>query len=314
MSDVDIVITWVDGADPVLEAKREHYLTHSRTPLHNNGTNPHRWICSDELHFCLRSIAHNAPWVRRIWIVTDGQIPVISGLPSTFDAKITIVDHQEIFAGFQSNLPTFNSLSIETMLWRIAGLSEHFLYFNDDVFLTSRVEVSDFFTDCGPVLRGKWVDYAYLRNSQDNLDDASLLNHFNQIKSAGMIGYGADHIFASAHVVHPMQRSIMAVLQEEHSEQFLLNSAYRFRCTDQFLPQSLHNHYCLKKGLGRVQVMRDYLHIGVGALDDWSESDVHDFLNSAERNDIKFLCINDLPEVERNFPQARSWISEAISS
>ena len=204
MFEVDAVITWVDGSDPAHEQKRDHYLTQARAqsqaPLHDNGTNPHRWVCSDELNFCVRSIANHAPWVRRIWIVTDSQIPVLAPLPDEFAAKISIVDHREIFVGHEDALPTFNSLSIETMLWRIPELSEHFLYFNDDVFLTAPVIIADFFAANGPVLRGKWVDYSALMQSSISRDDASLLNHFNQINAAGMIGYTPDHEIERAHV------------------------------------------------------------------------------------------------------------------
>jgi hypothetical protein len=170
MFEVDAVITWVDGADPVHRAKRERHLAlaqadvvaQARAPLHDNGTNPHRWLCGDELNYCVRSIANNAPWVRRIWIVTDAQTPEIMQLPPEIAAKISIVDHSEIFAGYDDALPTFNSLSIETMLWRIPGLAEHFLYFNDDVFLTAPVTRSDFFAGDGPVLRGQWADHSDL--------------------------------------------------------------------------------------------------------------------------------------------------------
>jgi hypothetical protein len=313
MFDVDIVITWVDGADVSLAAKRDHYLGAAQEPLHNNGTNPHRWLCSDELNFCLRSINNHAPWVRRIWIVTDNQIPDISGVQPELAAKIEIVDHADIFAGFEGSLHTLNSLSIETILWRIPGLAEHFVYFNDDVFLTAAAEPADFFTATGPVLRGKWVDYSHLDDCDASRKDARLLNHYNQINSAKMAGFTADHIFASAHVVHPMQQSIMARLFEQHRDQFALNSGHRFRSTEQFLPQSLYSHACLKSGLGRIQTSSDYLHIAVGALDKLSSDDVHEFLTGEERNNIKFLCINDLPEVEQRFPDVRHWLEEAIA-
>ena len=312
MFEVDAVITWVDGADPAHKHKRDHYLAHAQTPLHDNGTNPHRWVCSDELNFCVRSIANNAPWVRRIWIVTDNQIPVLAPLPDEFSAKISIVDHREIFDGYEDALPTFNSLSIETMLWRILGLSEHFLYFNDDVFLTAPATPADFFAGNGPVLRGKWVDQSAMAESSVSRNDASLLNHFNQINAAGMIGYTADHVFESAHVVHPMLRSVMADLFETYAQDCTRNAGFRFRCADQFLPQSLHNHACLASGNAAILDTRDYLHVAVGALDQWSVEDVHAYLGTAERHEIKFLCVNDLPEVERNFPDARAWIEEAI--
>jgi Stealth protein CR2, conserved region 2/Stealth protein CR1, conserved region 1 len=312
MFDVDAVITWVDGSDPAHKQKRDHYLTNARTPLHDNGTNPHRWVCSDELNFCVRSIVNHAPWVRRIWIVTDSQNPVLGSLPDEFAAKISIVDHRAIFAGFEDALPTFNSLSIESVLWRIPGLAEHFLYFNDDVFLTAPVTVADFFAENGPVLRGKWVDHSALAGSTTSRDDASLLNHFNQINAARMIGYTADHVFESAHVVHPMQVSVMAELFETYPQEFTRNASFRFRCTEQFLAQSLHNHACLASGNAAILDTRDYLHVAVGALGQWSVTDVHTYLGGAERHDIKFLCVNDLPEVERSFPDAREWIHAAI--
>ena len=314
MFDVDAVITWVDGSDPAHRYKRDHYLTQALTPLHDNGTNPHRWVCSDELNFCVRSIANHAPWVRRIWIVTDSQIPVLAALPAEFSQKISIVDHREIFSGHEDVLPTFNSLAIETMLWRIPDLSEHFLYFNDDVFLTAPVTVADFFTDDGPVLRGKWADHSALAASSASRDDASLLNHFNQINAANMIGYAADHVFESAHVVHPLHVSVMADLFETFAEDCARNAGFRFRCTEQFLPQSLHNHACLASGNAAILDTRDYLHVAVGALDQWSIDDVHAYLGRAERHDIKFLCVNDLPAVERNFPDARAWIEAAIGA
>jgi Stealth protein CR2, conserved region 2/Stealth protein CR1, conserved region 1 len=312
MLDIDAVITWVDGADPLLAAKRAHYLSNAAAPLHDNGTNPHRWACSDELSFCLRSIANNAPWIRRVWIVTDGQIPDLNQLLPDFSAKITIVDHRDIFSGHEHMLPTFNSLSIETMLWRIDGLAEHFLYFNDDVFLTAPAQPSDFFVSDAPVLRGKWMDYGYLPDCSGSRDDASLLFHYNQINAAAMIGYTADHVFDSAHVVHPMLRSIMAQLFDTHRDAFIQNAAFRFRDAGQFVAQSLHNHACLTADNAAILDTVDYLHVAVGAFATWTADDVHAFLASAERHAVKFLCVNDLPEVERNFPAARAWIEGAI--
>ena len=198
------------------------------------------------------------------------------------------------------------------MLWRIPGLAEHFLYFNDDVFLTAPVTPSDFFAGDGPVLRGKWTDHSDLAACGASRDEASLLNHFNQINAAQMIGYSADHVFESAHVVHPMQRSVMADLCATYAAEFAHNASYRFRDTAQFLPQSLHNHACLADGSAAILDTRDYLHIAVGALDQWTADDVSGYLRGAERDAIKFLCVNDLPEVERSFPDARVWIEQAI--
>lgn len=312
MVTTDIVITWVDGSEPELQAKRAHYLGAEKDILNRNGTNPHRWLCSDELSYCLRSIANNARDIGKIWIVTDGQTPDITGLAPDFAAKIGIVDHREIFAGYEAALPTFNSLSIETFLWRIPSLAEHFVYFNDDIFVTAPVTFDDFFTDNGPVMRGKWVDFSHLPDCGNSRVDPALLNHYNQIEAAQMAGYRADKMFASAHVIHPMQRSVMAGLFDDHHDRFLRNSSFRFRSATQFSSQALHNHYCIKNGLGRIHQPRDYIHVAANTSDHWTDAQIDGVLSAAAGTDIKFICINDLPEAERRVPDTRRLIEAAI--
>jgi hypothetical protein len=128
-----------------------------------------------------------------------------------------------------------------------------------------------------------------------------------------MIGYTADQVFEIAHVVHPMQRSVMAELFDTYRDEFIANASYRFRDAGQFLPQSLHNHACLADGSAAILDTRDYLHVAVGATNSWSADDVSSYLCGREWDAIKFLCVNDLPEVERSFPDARLWIEEAIT-
>ncbi len=312
LSEIDAVITWVDGAQPAHLKKRMHYMAAAETPLHGNAINPHRWADSDELSYCLRAIERNAPWIRRVWIITDDQAPQLPDLSPAFRAKISMIDHYEIFAGHEHVLPTFNSLSIETMLWRIKGLAERFLYFNDDVFVTRPVQPSDFFNDTGPVLRGHWADYSELADCPIKRRELALLNHFNQIKSATMSGYSADKIFLSAHVVHPMKKSVMAALFAEHSGAFLENITHRFRCTGQFLPQSLHNHACIRDGSATLLEAQDYLHLAAGMFEDQTLDQVQAEMRTAASPAIKFLCINDLPELEQHIANARAWIEQTI--
>jgi len=312
MPEVDAVITWVDGAQPAHYQNRMRYMAAAVEPLHGNAINPHRWANSDELGYCLRSIELNAPWIRRVWIITDDQQPHLPSLSSAFRAKITIVDHAEIFAGYEHVLPTFNSLSIETMLWRIKGLAEHFLYFNDDVFVTAPVQPSDFFTQNGPVLRGHWENYSDLETCETSRQELPLLNHFNQIKSAALAGFGAEHIFFSAHVVHPMKLSVMERLFTTHHDAFIENVAHRFRCTGQFLPQSLHNHACIKDGSATILEAADHFHLAVGMFDKSNLDEVWTGLRAATTSAVKLLCVNDLPGLEHYCGNARGWIEQAI--
>jgi hypothetical protein len=72
-------------------------------------------------------------------------------------------------------------------------------------------------------------------------------------------------VFESAHVVHPMLRSVMALLFDTYRDAFIANASYRFRDAGQFLPQSLHNHACLADGSAAILDTLDYLHVPVGA-------------------------------------------------
>jgi len=83
-----------------------------------------------------------SPWVRHIYIVTNGQIPMWLNTESDY---INIITHSEIYPD-QTDLPTFSSLSIETHLHRIKNLSQKYLYLNDDISFISAVCLSDFYS------------------------------------------------------------------------------------------------------------------------------------------------------------------------
>lgn len=309
---IDAVITWVDGLDPSHMAKRGHYQPQAK--CNANAINPHRWACNNELSYCLRSIANHAPWIGRIWIITDAQTPDLSQLPDELVARITIVDHLTLFAGYESALPTFNSLAIETLLWRIPGLAEHFVYFNDDVFLTGPLAPGDVFQKDAPVLRGGWVDQRAIAADPASRDDPTLLNALTQINAASLAGFGPDRLFRAAHVVHPLRRSVMAQLFEKHRAAFVTNISHRFRCVSQFLPQGLHNHACIASGNAVLHADEDHLHLRTGAVLDYPLPHVRAYLARALQPQFKFLCINDLPQVEAAIPDTRDWIERAIAA
>ena len=136
---IDIVIPWVDGDDPVLAAKRRQYLTGKREDKHADVAAATRYCDLGVIFWCIDSINIFAPFIRKIFIVTDGQDPHLEEhLTARFPKghiPVEIVDHSVIFKGYEKYLPTFNSRSIEALIWRIPGLSEHFLLMNDDFFL-----------------------------------------------------------------------------------------------------------------------------------------------------------------------------------
>ncbi|XP_018363917.1 PREDICTED: N-acetylglucosamine-1-phosphotransferase subunits alpha/beta isoform X2 [Trachymyrmex cornetzi] len=137
---IDVVYTWVNGSDPMfLESLQKH------VSIVDLGTVTSRFSDKDELRYSLRSLEMYAPWVRHVYIVTNGQIPSWLDMDNP---RMTLVTHEDIFLN-KSDLPTFSSPAIESHIHRIPGVSDKFLYFNDDVMLGAEIWPEDFVTQAG---------------------------------------------------------------------------------------------------------------------------------------------------------------------
>ena len=133
----DFVMPWVDGGDPKWVEIRNLY---SDKPV--SEAQYRDW---DILKYWFRAVEKYAPWVHKIHFVTFDQIP--EWLNAEHE-KLHLVDHKDYIPA--EYLPTFSSHVIELNFHRIEGLAEHFVYFNDDMYLTAPVQESDFFVDGKP--------------------------------------------------------------------------------------------------------------------------------------------------------------------
>lgn len=142
---VDVVFTWVDDKDSEWRARYNHFreIYCGDTGLH--AKDPARFSNHDELKYSLSCVIKNLPWVRKIFIVTDNQRP--TWIDDYYDARVSIIDHRDIIP--EHYLPTFNSHVIEAHLHNIDELAEHFIYFNDDVFVARPLPVGHFFKSNG---------------------------------------------------------------------------------------------------------------------------------------------------------------------
>ena len=103
-----------------------------------------RFHSIDELRYSLRSVSRSLPWFRQIHILTNCAPPDWLDVGCT---KINWVKHEHIIP--PEYLPTFSSHVIESYLHHIPGLTERFVYMNDDVFLTAPKEKGFFFSESG---------------------------------------------------------------------------------------------------------------------------------------------------------------------
>ena len=144
-SDIDFVVLWVDGSDPKWQAKKAQYA-HEQTKCifdsRNEMNGEVRFRDWGIFRYWFRAVEKYAPWVRKVHFVSDSQIPEWMNLNCP---KLYFVDHKDYMP--KEWLPNFNASALELNLFRIEGLSEKFVYFNDDMLLNAPVKPTDFFID-----------------------------------------------------------------------------------------------------------------------------------------------------------------------
>ena len=155
--DVDLVYLWCDGAESGFATRKAYWQEKQGKKLEKNAVGSGRFLQVDELKYSLRSVEKHLPWIRHIFIVTDRQVPPWLKVEHP---KITVVDHSEIIPA--KYIPIFNSTAIESRLHKIPGLSEHFLFVNDDMFFNRSVDRHFFFPERGKIyIRFKELDARY---------------------------------------------------------------------------------------------------------------------------------------------------------
>ena len=140
---IDFVVTWVDGSDPKwIKEKNKYSMSNNKDSYGMNSDKAFRdW---DTFRYWFRGVEKFAPWVNKIYLVTYHQLPSWININNP---KLEIVDHYDFLK--RNYLPVFSSHPIEINFHRIKNLSEHFVYFNDDMYLTAPTKPSDFFNEEG---------------------------------------------------------------------------------------------------------------------------------------------------------------------
>lgn len=322
---IDAVITWVNGNDVDFRAKMQAYLG-GQCPSKIPGAHHTRFASVNEIKYCLLSILTFAPFVRNIFIVTDGQDPILNGEIDQYfphrKSSIKIVDHKEIFRDFEDYLPTFNSRSIESMLWRIKGLSDSFIYFNDDVFLIRETEPEDWFVNNKPVLRGAWLlkpRFRFLWYSLVKKVNKFLLGnpdfqprpsyHIGQWLAAKVLGFKWRYFFFS-HTPFAINRKKVEDFFTNNKVLLEKNIAYKFKNQAQFNFVSLCNHLEILAG------NRNFSKPNLAYLQPFNRSKkyIDSKIKMCERNPkIKFLCVQSLemcPDHDRQ--KLFSWMDKIL--
>lgn len=280
---IDVVYTWVDGNDEAWDAAREERLAaFTGTARSRESSGRARFVDRGELRYSFRSLHLFAPWVRRIHLVTAGQVPAWLDVDHP---SINVVDHRDLLPA--DALPTFNSHAIETSLHRIEGLAEHFVYFNDDFLLGRPVRPETFFSPAGLTP----VAFSAQTIGLTNTDGAAPFlkaawNNRNLLHEA----FGAATTSNLAHLPYPHRVSVIEALHERFAEPLAATARSPFRSdSDLSTLSSLAQYYGLLTGTAFVN------EDGADALAyvNLSNADLEWQLKRILDRDQDFICLGD---------------------
>lgn len=134
---IDFVVTWLDSTDEEWQRQYAYYKEQC-----TGRQEAARFRNMDIFQYWFRAIEQYAPWVHKVFLVTNGTFPKWINKEHP---KLVLVKHSDYIP--EEFLPTFNSHTIELFIYKIPGLSEQFVYFNDDCFLNAPVLPETFFRD-----------------------------------------------------------------------------------------------------------------------------------------------------------------------
>lgn len=315
---IDAVITWVDGNDPAHHAKMERYGSKSAFSR-DDVAGSTRYASIGEVFWCVASINRFASFVNKIYIVTDEQNPHMDeflrrNFPDGY-IPVEIVDHKTIFRGYEEYLPVFNSLAIETMLWRIPGLSERFIYFNDDCLLARTVTPEEFFTTDGTV--------CYASRQLTALTDLTRgwkrLMHGgrrqvtfkgNMRNAVSVIGGGAWYL-RYGHTPKALLRSFFEEFYAANPGAVERNIRHRFRDADQYSCEEVQYMSLCREGRCEVRKLDDVLFFfQMKNRTDYLERKLH----RLERGNYIFCCFNSLDKLtEQERAKVVSWVERRLN-
>ena len=281
---MDIVITYVNGLDPVWQADYEKYT--------NQPVLEKRFRDWGTLRYLFRGIAENMPFVRKVHLVVSHE----SQVPEWVNREeVHIVLHKDIIPA--EFLPTFNCNPIEMHLHRIEGLDEEYLYFNDDVFPMKPCKATEFFKG-GKCFLGMshhlfaWDMFKKICRNSDHLARRAL-------------GLKERCLFLRPqHTCTPMFKSECGEVYSKMPAEIAKTTASRIR-DEKNLTQYLFLDYMYLKGR-LINKRMSKKHFSLGLV---SGKLLHKFITKPSH---KFVCINDVKLSDERYTELRKALLDAF--
>lgn len=315
---IDFVITWVDGNDPQWQRDFQSYLPESQ---YTDDTRPIRYRNWDNLRYLFRGVEKFAPWVNKIYFITNGQIPEWLNLTAP---KLHFVRHSDYIPA--EYLPTFSSRPITLNLHRIKDLSEHFVLFDDDFFLIGNVEPERFFRKGLPCDKASFnalfPDGVFVHNIVNDLcvinaafDKYEMLRrHFGKwfsfhagtklLHTLALLPCRRFSGFYDPHIPQAFLKSTFEEVWERHEDIMLRTTASRFRRIDDVNVWLLRYWQLAKGDFIPLNVEKDSAYVPI------SDDTLDEIVKIIECRKKNIVCLND-QEVS-SFEKAKQQINAAL--
>ena len=319
--EIDFVVTWVDMDDP--NWKKEFAQYAGKIDNSKNEVSEARFRDYGFLKYWFRGVEKFAPWVRKIHFITCGQKP---DWLNVNNPKISLVNHEDYIP--KQFLPCFNSVVLERYFHKINDLTEHFVYFNDDFFLTNTVEKERFFKNGLPcdiaAFQYNIGLSSFYKTIQNNInlinkhfDKKEVMNHFadkwyNEIygKKARLNyllkSYKKFITLRIPHNAQPYLKSTFDDIWQHCEEELTKTSSHRFRCDEDLTPELFRTWQICR---GNFEPYNTYNDTKMFPLMIKSKQAIQAVKNQS----YKLVCLNDNVHI-RNYGQVMKSIQEAFES
>lgn len=298
---IDFVVTWVDGNDEAWKKQKERYSVGS--DMTQSGENRYRnW---DLMKYWFRGVEKFAPWVNCIYFVTCGHLPKWLNVQHP---KLKIIKHEDFMP--ESALPTFNSNAIEIGIHRIPGLSDQFVFFNDDTFIIDEMKPSRYFHDHLPCdyaafdamtpsedfchviinsiilvnqnfdkkkcMKDHWKKWFSIKDPRSTIRTIKLSSPWDKFVA-----------FRNYHIPIAYLKSDFEEIWERFPEKMRDTQHHRFRCNEDY-SHWLMRYWRLAKGTFHPESQRYAISKSLS-----SEKKIREAIDMIERQKYKVICLND---------------------
>ncbi len=241
---IDLVITYVNSNNPEWIKLYNNYTNIVSPCIRSKSTS--RFRDNEELKYCLRAIDKYINFYRYIYIVINHPPPEWL---NTNHPNIKIVYHHQI-SGLNNNLPTFNSQAIECNLHKIEGLTNEFIYFNDDVFINKKLNKS-FFKDNNKV--NIFIKKKYTPKGIPDKKESGYSNAWKNVNKILDEKYKKEERYFVEHYPQYIIRNDMYFLENSYKNHFNNTTKSKFRNTNNINPTcSLLQYYYYYKKRGKL--------------------------------------------------------------